>query len=231
MNETERIDEEVERWRAKGVAFAAQLETARAVCAETRAEREAVVLAARAEGDPQASRQLEAATEMLTAAEREVADLTTVSAQIGAKLEQLTEERVAAAIEAARCDLRALASDYVQTMREFQQHVVALVPLGARLQTIATAIENTKVAAHVSLLSLLSHPGNSRDFARLWVQWCLKPVLPGITGVIPDWVRAMFTAKTVSQVVAEDVLAALLPPDGEPAPVTLPADEAQEVYA
>lgn len=210
MKETQlqQIDNELERWRDKCQHFTEQRARAEVQRSEAQRERETLLLAARGEGDKTAQRKLEAATKTAIEAEVEVRDLGVLIEQIDGKLRALDAERAVAARDAARAQVRDHATNYLQLLPDLEQSIEALISACTRLQASAQAMDRDKATAQLSLLSLVSYATNPRDFVKVYLQWRLSGVLPGLLrGPEVSWVREMFGKQSM-----QDVMRVVLAP-------------------
>jgi len=92
MNTVEALKGDISKWEATSADVETQLQAARQAADAAKAERERVLLAARAEGDADAKRELTKATRALDTATREVDDCETLARQVDERLAELRDE-------------------------------------------------------------------------------------------------------------------------------------------
>jgi hypothetical protein len=128
VDTVKQLDKEMADWRSKREQFATELQAAEVACTAATTARESVLVAARAENNQTAQAVLEEHTAALGKAEQEVKDLTTLLAQIDAKLAELARQHKAAQREAAVVQLREMAEQRLTVGATIERLVTELVP-------------------------------------------------------------------------------------------------------
>lgn len=143
MTEVERIDDEIARWGARRNETVTALARAREAHGTAEDARKRLLFAAHGEGDAKARGQLAAATERVTAAEREARDLAEVVGQIDAKVVELGHAQQAARRAEALGQLRdmaarrlALAADIEAALQDLLSKIEEYLPLSLEMATV-----------------------------------------------------------------------------------------------
>jgi chromosome segregation ATPase len=204
--EVDRLDAELDRWRSKRTEIDAQRQAAEQERTAIATDRERLLLAARAEDDPEAQAALAAATDRLLAVERECADLATVLTQIDGRLALLKGEHAAARRAEDATKLRALAAERLQVTAELQAAADIMRPLLARWRRIAADMDTIGQTGSYSRTHALR---GGLVHALFWPEWgsffgapheaFRRPLLDiereALCGLLPDAESAETTAE------------------------------------
>lgn len=141
VSPVQRLEAELAEWRGKRAQFAAELEVAERTAEAANVEREAVLLAAMAEGNREAAAQLDEATARGEAASGHARDLLVLCTKIDGKVGELTQQLTAAQRAADVVELGELAAQRVQVDGQIVQALGALVPALVEWMRLADDME------------------------------------------------------------------------------------------